>query len=141
MKIALLVLLLAVAGASALYADTGGMLPEAGTRSFSGLITPELHVGRHDRGDVTWVRKYEGQRDDVWSLGTVNLLAREELRRFTRGLTGRVSDAELVRMAEEGIKLGREVVALLRHAALLRFIAGRNVADVQRAPRSTPKKA
>lgn len=71
----------------------------------------------------------------------VNLLAREELRRFTRGLTGRVSDAELVRMAEEGIKLGSEVVALLRHAALLRFIASRNVADAPRAPRSTPKKA
>jgi DNA-binding transcriptional MerR regulator len=58
----------------------------------------------------------------------VNLLAREELRRFTRGLSGRVDDAELVRMAEEGIRLGSEVVALLRHAALLRFISSRNTA-------------
>lgn len=56
-----------------------------------------------------------------------SLLAREELRRFTKGLAGRVTDADLVRMAEEGIRLGSEVVALLRHAALLRFIASRNI--------------
>jgi DNA-binding transcriptional MerR regulator len=53
----------------------------------------------------------------------VRLLAREELRLFTRGLAGRVSDEELVRMATEGIELGTEVVALLHHAALLRLIA------------------
>jgi DNA-binding transcriptional MerR regulator len=56
-----------------------------------------------------------------------SLLAREELRRFTQGLAGRVSNTELVRMAEDGIRLGSEVVALLRHAALLRFIAGGHI--------------
>jgi len=59
----------------------------------------------------------------------VNLLAREELRRFSKGLSGRVGNEELVRMAEDGIRLGSEVVALLRHAALLRFIASGNLAS------------
>jgi DNA-binding transcriptional MerR regulator len=53
----------------------------------------------------------------------VRLLAREELRLFTRGLAGRVGEEDLVRMATEGIELGTEVVALLHHAALLRLIA------------------
>jgi DNA-binding transcriptional MerR regulator len=53
----------------------------------------------------------------------VRLLAREELRMFTKGLAGRVSEEELVRMATEGIQIGTEVVALLHHAALLRLIA------------------
>src|SRR5215470_13833884 len=64
----------------------------------------------------------------------VNLLAREELRRFSKGLTGQVTDAELVRMAEEGIRLGSEVLALFRHAALLRFIARRDESMEQRRP-------
>lgn len=70
----------------------------------------------------------------------VNLLAREELRRFTRGLAGHVGEAELVRMAEDGIRLGSEVVALLRHAALLRFIASRNVDVVRPRRRSSAAK-
>jgi len=53
----------------------------------------------------------------------VRLLAREELRMFTKGLAGRVSDGDLVRMATEGIRIGTEVVALLHHAALLRLVA------------------
>lgn len=53
----------------------------------------------------------------------VRLLAREELRLFTKGLSGRVGEEELVRMATEGIRIGTEVVALLHHAALLRLVA------------------
>lgn len=53
----------------------------------------------------------------------VQLLAREELRVFTKGLAGRVSQDELVRMATAGIEIGTEVVALLHHAALLKLIA------------------
>jgi DNA-binding transcriptional MerR regulator len=53
----------------------------------------------------------------------VRVLARDELRRFTEGLADRVSDEEIVRMAEEGIRIGSEVIALLRHATLLRFVA------------------
>jgi DNA-binding transcriptional MerR regulator len=59
----------------------------------------------------------------------VRWLAREELREFTTKLAGRVDADELVHLAEEGIQLGSEVVALLRRAALLRFIGEGNLAD------------
>lgn len=59
----------------------------------------------------------------------VRLLAREELRLFTRGLAGRVDRDELVRMATEGIEIGTEVVALLHHAALLRLVAAGAIPD------------
>jgi DNA-binding transcriptional MerR regulator len=58
-------------------------------------------------------------------------LAREELRLFTKGLAGRVDADELARMAEAGIEIGSEVLALLRRAALLRFIAQGNLADAE----------
>jgi len=58
----------------------------------------------------------------------VRWLAREELREFTRAFAGRVEGDELVRLAEEGIRLGSEMIALLRRAALLRFVAEGNLA-------------
>jgi DNA-binding transcriptional MerR regulator len=60
----------------------------------------------------------------------VRLLAREELRLFTRGLAGRVSEEELIRMATDGIELGTEMVALLHHAALLRLIAEGSIRQI-----------
>lgn len=66
----------------------------------------------------------------------VRWLARDELREFTKGLAGRVGADELARMAEEGIRLGSEVIALLRRAALLRFIAQGNLED---PPASEPR--
>lgn len=57
------------------------------------------------------------------------LLAREELRMFAEGTGDRVGDDELIRMATEGIRIGSEVLALLRHAAVLRFIAQGGVAE------------
>jgi DNA-binding transcriptional MerR regulator len=53
----------------------------------------------------------------------VRLMAREELRLFTRGLAGTVNDDELVRMATAGIQIGTEMVAILHHQALLAFVA------------------
>jgi len=58
----------------------------------------------------------------------VRWLAREELREFTHAFAGRVGADELVRLAEEGIRLGSEMIALLRRAALLRFVAEGNPA-------------
>ena len=52
----------------------------------------------------------------------VRLLAREELRLFSKGLGGRVDQDELVRIATEGIEISTELVALLHHATLLRLI-------------------
>jgi len=59
----------------------------------------------------------------------VRMLAREELHRFAQGLAAKVEGDELVRMAEAGIELGTEVLALLRRAALLRFIARGNLPE------------
>lgn len=81
--------------------------------------------GRFRAAGFTAERGFPAEQVRLY-VDVVNLLAREELRRFTRGLAGRVDDKELARMAEEGIRLGSEVVALLRHVALLRFIASRN---------------
>jgi DNA-binding transcriptional MerR regulator len=67
----------------------------------------------------------------------VNLLAREELRVFSRAVAGRVPGEEVARLAEQGIEIGSEVIALLRRKALLRFIAEGNVPqDPRRAERS-----
>ena len=60
----------------------------------------------------------------------VRWLAREELREFTKGLAGRVDGDTLARMAEDGIQIGSEIIALLRRAALLRFVAQGNLEDV-----------
>lgn len=75
---------------------------------------------------------FEPEQIRVYS-DMVRLMAREELRVFTRGLAGRVGQDELVRMAEEGIRIGNEVIALLHHAALLQFIAEGGGADVPEA--------
>jgi len=55
-------------------------------------------------------------------------LAREELRLFAHGVTGRTTPEVSVKMAEDGINLVNQMVALLRRATLLRYIAEGNVA-------------
>lgn len=57
----------------------------------------------------------------------VRMLAREELRIFSRGITGRVDAERAVHMAEEGIEVVNRMLALLRRATLLRFVAEGNV--------------
>lgn len=59
----------------------------------------------------------------------VRWLAREELRMFTQGVTGRVPTERAARMAEEGITVLNQVLGLLRRATLLRYIAEGNVPD------------
>ena len=54
-------------------------------------------------------------------------LAREELRLFTHGLTGRVTPDVSAAMAEAGINFVNQMLALLRKATLLRYIAEGNV--------------
>ncbi len=54
-------------------------------------------------------------------------LAREELRLFTQGVTGRVAPNTSARMAEAGINLVNQMLALLRKSTLLRYIAEGNV--------------
>ena len=53
----------------------------------------------------------------------VRWLAREELRMFTGGTTGKASNEELVNMAEAGITYVNQMLGLLRRATLLRYIA------------------
>jgi DNA-binding transcriptional MerR regulator len=57
----------------------------------------------------------------------VRWLAREELRLFAQGVTGRVTPEVSARMAEAGINCVNQMVALLRKATLLRYIAEGNV--------------
>lgn len=70
----------------------------------------------------------------------VRWLAREELREFTKGLAGRVDGDTLARMAEDGIQICGEMVALLRRAALLNFVAQGNLEDVA-PPGTAPSRA
>lgn len=57
----------------------------------------------------------------------VRMLAREELRIFTRGIAGRVDQDRAAHMAEEGIEVVNQMLALLRRQTLLRFVAEGNV--------------
>ena len=57
----------------------------------------------------------------------VEALAREELNVFTRGITGRVDAERARRMAEDGITMVNQLIALLRKRALLRYIAEGNM--------------
>ncbi len=70
----------------------------------------------------------------------VRWLAREELRLFTQGVTGRVDAETSVRMAEDGINYVNQMLALLRKATLLRYIAEGNVPSTEpaRGGASTP---
>jgi DNA-binding transcriptional MerR regulator len=59
----------------------------------------------------------------------VHWVAREELRLFTRGITGRVPADKAARMAEQGIDLINQMLGLLRKETLLRYVAQGNVPD------------
>src|SRR5581483_551225 len=63
---------------------------------------------------------------------TIRWLAREELRMFTRGVTGRVDGERSAAMAEAGIELVNEMIAVLRKSILLRYIAEGNVPEDER---------
>jgi DNA-binding transcriptional MerR regulator len=66
----------------------------------------------------------------------VQALAREELRLFTKGITGRVTTEGARRMAEDGIVLLNLLIGLLRKQTLLRYIAEGNVPPARaKAPR------
>jgi DNA-binding transcriptional MerR regulator len=56
----------------------------------------------------------------------VRWLAREELRIFTSGTTGKAGGEELVEMAEAGITYVNQMLGLLRRATLLRYISEAN---------------
>jgi DNA-binding transcriptional MerR regulator len=57
----------------------------------------------------------------------VGWLAREELRLFTAGVTGRVDTERSAHMAEAGITHINQIIALLRKTTLLRYIAEGNI--------------
>ncbi len=59
----------------------------------------------------------------------VEWLAREELRLFARGVTGRVTGQAAVDLAEHGIDLVNQIIAQLRKNTLLRLIGEGNVGD------------
>jgi DNA-binding transcriptional MerR regulator len=68
----------------------------------------------------------------------VQALARQELRIFTQGIAGRVATEDARRMAEDGIVLLNQLIALLRKQTLLRYIAEGNVPPEGRTPSEEP---
>lgn len=83
---------------------------------------------------------------DVLGFGPQNLrvyvdfvrwLAREELRMFAHGVTGRVEAPAASRMAEHGIEIVNDLIALLRKTTLLRYIAQGNLPEATTAPPRT----
>ena len=65
----------------------------------------------------------------------VDWLAREELRLFSRGVTGKVTGQAAVDLAEQGIELGDQLVGLLRRKTILRLIAEGDVGAQPERPR------
>jgi DNA-binding transcriptional MerR regulator len=72
----------------------------------------------------------------------VQWLAREELRVFSHGVTGKVATEPTARMAEAGINLVNQILGLLRKATILRYVAVGNLPETSppqqlasRAPR------
>jgi DNA-binding transcriptional MerR regulator len=59
----------------------------------------------------------------------VRWLAREELRMFARGVTGNVDAQTTSAMAEQGIEIVNDLIALLRRRTLLRYIAEGNLPE------------
>jgi DNA-binding transcriptional MerR regulator len=59
----------------------------------------------------------------------VRWLAREELRMFARGVTGHVDAQTTSAMAEQGIEIVNDLIALLRRRTLLRYIAEGNLPE------------
>lgn len=59
----------------------------------------------------------------------VRWLAREELRNFSHGVAGRVAVERSVQMAEAGISLINQMIALTRKATILRYVAAGNLPD------------
>lgn len=66
----------------------------------------------------------------------VRWLAREELRVFTRGVTGKTSAAQVTAMAEAAIEILNQVIGVLRTSMLLRAIAQ---GEVPAAPTAVSK--
>ena len=69
----------------------------------------------------------------------VRWLAREELRRFTRAVTGTIETAESARMAEDGIIYVNQILALMRKATLLRLVAEGDVTAAAEDTSAAPK--
>ena len=73
----------------------------------------------------------------------VRWLAREELRIFTRSVAGKIPAEQAARMAEHGIDIVNQILALLRKETLLRYVRQGNLLDEgsDDARRSSAKKA
>ncbi len=130
---------------SALARRTGVSAAEIRDLADVGVIELTTRAGDHwvdDHGVALvelWAKmRAAGYREDLgFNPGTLRVyvdfvqwLAREELRLFSRGVTGRVDTETSARMAEAGINDVNQMIALLRKATLLRYIAQGNVPEL-----------
>ncbi|HEV7735264.1 MAG TPA: MerR family transcriptional regulator [Candidatus Binatia bacterium] len=95
-----------------------------------------------------WGRVRRAGFTEALGIGTQNLrlylemvqwLAREEIRIFTAGVTGKVDTETSARMAEDGITIMNELVAELRKATLLRYIAQGGPSDAEEPEEASQK--
>ena len=141
---------------SAVARRTGLTAAEVHELADVGLVELTTHKGDHwlDQHGVAlielWAKmRAAGYREEL-GFGPANLrvyldfvqwLAREELRLFSHGVTGKVDTETSVQMAESGINLMNQMIGMLRRATLLRYIAQGNVpepASSHPAARSAP---
>jgi DNA-binding transcriptional MerR regulator len=119
-----------------------------------GAITLRTHGGKQwlDESGIRvaelWARVRRAGFSEALGFTPTNLrlyvelirwLAREELRLFAHGVTGRVDTETSAHMAEEGITAIGLLIAELRKATLLRFIAEGNVPDADAEAEPLPK--
>jgi hypothetical protein len=63
----------------------------------------------------------------------VRWLEREELRMFARGVTGKVDAQTTSAVAEQGIEIVNDLIALLRRKTLLHYVAEGNLPEPESA--------
>jgi DNA-binding transcriptional MerR regulator len=104
--------------------DSGVLTPvlRSGEEVFEGddILLLETFVAMGEAGfDRTLIPRELGVPLYVEALGS---LAREELKVFSRAVTGKVDDAKLAEMAMAGVKIVEQFIVLLRRKLLLRAI-------------------
>ena len=115
----------------------------------TGLVEVETRDGNHWLGDTAirivelWAKlRQAGYTSELGFapesmrlyVDFVRWLAREELRNFSHGVAGRVDVETSARMAESGIGLVNQIIALLRKATVLRYVGSGNLVEEDRPP-------
>jgi DNA-binding transcriptional MerR regulator len=134
---------------SAVARRTGLKAAEIRQLAETGLIMIETHSGDQWLDEIAirivelWGKMRQAGFVDALGFKPENLrlyvdfvqwLAREELRVFSHGVTGKVETEATARMAEAGINIVNQIIGLLRKATILRYVAAGNLAEPSPSP-------